>query len=61
MEEKKTNEEDDVPFISQQQEKNEGNPLKDKRFLELTNVVIILLSLCVQLFKRMNLIKKSMI
>ena len=45
MEEKKTNEEDDVPFISQQQEKNEGNPLRDKRFLELTNVIFRLINI----------------
>ena len=41
LEEKKTNDEDDVPFISQQQEKEEeGNPLRDKRFLEMTNVIL---------------------
>lgn len=30
-------EEDDIPFISQQYSKNE-NPLRDRKFLEMTNV-----------------------
>ena len=37
--EEKTEDGDDIPFISQPVE-NEENPLNDRRFMEMTNVLL---------------------